>query len=199
MAGQDPVRAAADSRVPLQLGTAVAMRTVEADRERESVLWRPDLIWTRGENGFLPAYTQILYLTLTALITCVVLSFVTVFVLPTIQQMFEEFGMQSPYEWLVVGTTPTWILLSILAVMLLLMVPILARTDRFTIPILNWLPVSPHAAESRADMLGGLADAIESGMPFSARSIWHARTRSIPMSGCRFKSGRVDSARCDGG
>ncbi len=121
--------------------------------------------WYRGESSSLPAYTLIIYVTLTALITCSMLSFVTVFIVPTIEQMLEEFGLSSGYDWLIVGTTPTWILLAVAAAILLLVVPILLRSNRFSIPILNWLPMSPQMAETRADFLMGLADAIDAKMP----------------------------------
>ena len=166
MAGQDPIKAAADSRVPLHLSTAVAMSHSDRDDSERQPSYT-ETTWHRGESTPLPAYTLIMYVTLTALITCAMLSFVTVFVVPTIQVMLEEFGLSTaPYSWLVVGTTPTWILLTLTAAILLLAVPVLIRNSRFDIPILNWLPVSPQVAETRADMLSGLADAIDAGMPF---------------------------------
>lgn len=167
MVGEDPVHAAAASRVPLQLGTAVAMSTTS---QAAQVASQDDVDqpYSSAGSSALPAYSQILYLTMAATITCVVLTFVTVSILPGIEQMIQEFGVtMEPYEWLIVGTTPTWIAITVMVLILLMMIPILARTDHFTIPILNAFRLSPLAAQSRADILEGLADATEAGMPLS--------------------------------
>ena len=167
MVGEDPVRAAAASRLQLQLSTAVAIRT-SAELPVNSAMARDERDWGVRETDSLPAYSQILYLTLAATITCVVLSYVTVSVLPDIERMFSEFALSmESYEWLIAGTTPAWIAVTVVVLLLLLMIPILASTDHFTTRILKWLPLSPRAAQSRADILEGLADATDAGMPFS--------------------------------
>lgn len=167
MIGQDAVEAAADSGVPLQLATAVAMQTMPANRTNEGDLYERD-IKLRGvqEGDVVSAYSQILYLTVTGAITCAVLTYVTVKIVPQIELMSSEFmTTENPYEWLIAGTSPTWILLGVTALLLLYVMTTLTQTNLHSLRWLRWMPISPRLAESKADMLRGLADAIDAGLP----------------------------------
>ena len=163
IAGEDPIKAAAASQLPLQLGTAVAMSTdgsVPPHEERDY----PEN--GRPEGTYLPPYTQIIYLTLATLIICGLLSFITTMIVPTVVWMYDEYGVSlERYEYLIRGPTPAWILLTITALLLLVMIPVMLRASALSATELNWLPIAPHAAESRAELLSGFADAIEAGMP----------------------------------
>ena len=164
--GQDPIESAARAGVPLQLTTAVAMTTSRrspTESNAQQSARRFDLNSSLDDTSTLPAYAQIMYVVVTALATCAVLSFMGAFVVPTIEKMLDEFGMDAPMSWLMFGP-PTQILLLIVVLLLLGLVPIVGLGSFFGIALPRWFPVSPSVIEDRADIFHGLADAIDAGM-----------------------------------
>ncbi|MGB7346233.1 MAG: type II secretion system F family protein [Pirellulaceae bacterium] len=173
-AGQDPIDAAVQSRVPLHLTTAVAMVSAGQNAGFGNQA-KPEAGGTSNAKQFqhqplpsddivLPAYAHIMYVIITAMVTCIVLGFISVFIVPTMEKMMEEFGLQRPNEWLRIGSTPTQALLTFVIVTLLGLTPILTTGSLFGIPVPRWMPVSPQVVGDKSNTLRGLADAIESGM-----------------------------------
>ncbi|QDT04050.1 hypothetical protein K227x_24360 [Rubripirellula lacrimiformis] len=197
MMGQDPIEAAARSRVPLQLGTAVAMQSPippkpnpsklggiesgESDLDRKPIglpesalvasidrIERSDDIYNMSANsidsGWMPVYGQFLYLVVTASITCLVLSFMALFIVPTLEVMFEEFGMDMKDRWLMSARPAYWILF-FLSFVVLIIVPIMSRGTILGWRLPMWFPITPRLAQHKSEVLNGLADAIDAGWP----------------------------------
>jgi hypothetical protein len=175
LAGENPIDAATESGVPLQLTTAVAMTTSNMTtsktptsqnaRTSKSIRQaRQSADLANGNAAAMPAYANIMYLVFTAFVTCLVLAFLNIFVVPTMEKMLGEFGLNYPNAWLIVGGGPTQALLAVVILALLTLVPILTMGSFFGIPIPSWMPISPQVIDDRNDTLRGLADAIESGM-----------------------------------
>ena len=166
MMGENPVDAAAMSRVPLQLGTAVALQSpvrIEPDPlvEQTKEFRKLDV----ADPNMMPAYGQFLYLTVTALVTCSVLVFMGTFVAPTLEQMHEEFfGSAMPNRWMMRAGPAFWIL-SLLAFVIIVIVPLLNRGHFLGLRLPRWVPMLPRPAQQKADTLSGLADAIDAGWP----------------------------------
>lgn len=179
MMGENPVDAAAMSRVPLQLGTAVALESPtriepDVDAERTRAIRKIDL----ADPYMMPAYGQFLYLTVTALVTCNVLVFMGVFVAPTLEQMYEEFfGRGLPNQWMMHAGPALWILV-LLAFVIVIIVPLLNRGHLFGMRLPRWIPMLPRPAQQKADTLNGLADAIDAGWPMG-RALAVGHTISI--------------------
>jgi hypothetical protein len=167
MVGQDAIEAAADARVPLQLATAVAMQSAPPQGARECDVYQREAQLRGDQAGDVAsAYSQILYLTVTGAVTCAVLTYVTIKIVPQIEKLSLELAAtENPYEWLFAGTSPTWILLGAMGLLLLYVMTTLTQSGLASLRWTRWMPVSPRAAESKADMLRGLADAIDAGMP----------------------------------
>ncbi len=175
-AGEDAIKAAARCRIPLQLTTAVAMiqGRNEAALETKPASGRQtsprDQVGRRQleshwlDSAAVPAYGHVLYLIMTAIVTCVALMFMSIFVFPTMEKMFSEFGLKMPFEWLRKDHTPTQILLGIVSLALIIVTPILTTGTFFGIPVPRWMPVSPQVIEEKSNFLRGLADAIDGGM-----------------------------------
>ncbi|NNE00636.1 MAG: type II secretion system F family protein [Pirellulaceae bacterium] len=183
-AGEDPVEAANRSRVPLQLTTAVAMKSGRATPPAGDMgtmsKRSPYYITPPHYAAVLPAYAHIMYLVLTAFITCAVLGFISVFIVPTMEQMMGEFGLATPHYWLIVGSTPTQAILTILVLILLLVTPIIGRGSFFGIPVPRWMPVAPRSVEDKADTLHGLADAIDAGMTVDQALLLGSQVSLVP-------------------
>ena len=162
MSGENPVDAAVASRIPLQLGTAVAM---ESPRNVDTLLSRvtADDDYLDRDTASMPVYAQLIYLVGTAVVACLVLSFVGVMVVPTFEQMWYEFGVDMRYEWLL-SRTPSVLILAFVVFTVVIAVPILSSGRIFGLQ-LPWLPVLPSAARRKAEMLRGFADAVDSGWP----------------------------------
>jgi len=176
-AGQDPIQAAAVSQVPLELATAIAIRLPQRE---EMVATGPAEASSRGirssdrfdpDPTVVPIYGQFIYLILTTLFLVVVTRFQMIFIFPTMEKMLEEFSiatgssiqslpaMASPrvigLEWLLLG-----LLLCIFFATLLL-----TRGRMLRIVLPNWFPATPRDAQTKSDLLTGLAEAIEMGLP----------------------------------
>ncbi|TWU51361.1 hypothetical protein [Rubripirellula reticaptiva] len=183
MMGQDPIEAAARSRVPLQLATAVALQTPvsspveetgEAAKKRSGLsaamdrFERAEASHDAGldsiENGWMPAYGQFLYLVITATVTCLVFSFMALFIVPTLEQMFHEFGIDMSNRDMMTARPAYWILF-LLSFVVLIVVPVMSRGHIFGFRLPTWFPITPRLAQHKAEVLGGLADAIDHGWP----------------------------------
>ena len=163
--GQEPIDAATQSGIPLQLGTAVAMTTASA-RIEQSQDSDSNTFGELVDEDSSAAYSQILYVTIVVLATCCVLWYMTLYVMPDIKTMLQEFELkETPYEWLVVGVTPSWLILGVIVSILIFLAPILTKGGMIAVGPWKWMPASPVVAESKADMLCGLADAIDQGLP----------------------------------
>lgn len=182
MMGEDPVDAAAMARVPLQLGTAVALQSpgrIEPDPVVEQTREFRQL--DVADPNMMPAYGQFLYLTMTALVTCSVLLFMNVFVAPTLEVMHQEFfSTELPNRWMMQPGPAFWIL-SLLAFVIIIIVPLLNRGHLFGLRLPRWLPMLPRPAQQKADTLNGLADAVDAGWPMGrALAVGHTiSTRSL--------------------
>ncbi len=174
MIGENPIDAAAMSGVPLQLSTAVALEARPgADRAERTDDFREFELLIR-DSGSMPAYGQLVYLTMTACVTCFVLTYLGAFIVPKIERVFEEFGVGGQYKTLLSGTPAIWILVTV-GVVVLVMIPILRRGHLFGVRLHPWLPMMPSSAERKAETLRGLADAIDAGWPMGrALAIGHA-------------------------
>ncbi len=177
MMGEHPVDAAAIARVPLQLSTAVALETSGAV-DPAKLSSKPalsggvvDLPSNRDFSG-MPAYAQLMYLALTACATCLVMTFMTVFIVPTFEAMFDEFGLDLRHSALL-SAGPTFWLIGI--VLLLIMgTVIVANSSLFGLRRFASLPMTPAVSERKAELLLGLADAVEAGWPIGrALAIGH--------------------------
>ena len=175
LAGENPIDAATESRVPLHLTTAVAMTTSEkpnserpatqnTNTSKSDRRTRQAADLANVNAAAMPAYANIMYLVFTAFVTCMVLAFLDVFIVPTMEKMLQEFGLNYPKAWMIVGGVPTQALLVVVIITLLALTPILTMGSFFGIPVPRWMPVSPQVIDERNDTLRGLADAIESGM-----------------------------------
>jgi hypothetical protein len=174
MSGENPVDAAVASRIPLQLGTAVAM---ESPRGVDTTLSRiaAETDFLDRDTALMPVYAQLIYLVGTAAVACLVLSFVGVFVIPTFEHLWSEFGVDVRYEWLL-SRTPSALILAFVVFTVLVAVPILNSGRIFGLQ-LRWLPLLPSAARSKAEMLRGFADAVDSGWPLGrAMAVGHTIT-----------------------
>ena len=165
MAGEDPIEAATLSRVPLQLTTVIAMRNKQPAKTtlgRRGVLDHERM--PLSDSVLMPAYAHIVYLVITALVTSAILGFVTVFIVPTMEQIMEEFGLATPHLWLIAGNAPTRVILVGVIFFVLFLIPVVTTGTFFGIPLPRWMPGSPRAVEGRASTLAGLADAIDAEM-----------------------------------
>ncbi len=173
MMGEQAIEAAVRAQVPLMLQTAVAMQTppqeatdaeATADRERQDdqQLVRRELAMV--DTTMMPAYGQFIYLTATALVTCNVLAFVTIFIVPTFEVMFDEFGLELPFPQLF-STVPSLGILLLLVVVGAVIIPLLNRGHLLGIRMPRWVPTLPRLAERKAEILCGVADAVDAGWP----------------------------------
>ena len=186
MMGEDPIDAAVEARVPLQLQTAVAMLSPGSEVPGQSSSDQlddgddPELAMV--DATMMPAYAQFIYLSATALVTCVVLGFMGIFIVPTLEAMTEEFGLAVPHRWLFTSAPALWILF-LLAFLVAIVAPTLNRGHLLGLRLPNWVPLMPRPAERKAEILRGLADGIDAGWPLGralatghAVSIrWHDR------------------------
>ena len=177
MIGEDPVQAAVRSRVPLQLRTAVAMQVpVGSSPDPSGTRITPAADFNSGmkgetsemelvESSMMPAYGQFIYLTIATLVTCVVLSFMSVFIVPTLEVMFSEFfGGEIPYKWMF-SLGPAVGILMLLMCLILVIAPLLNRGHLFGFRLPSIIPKMPRLAERNAEILCGLADGIDAGWP----------------------------------
>lgn len=199
MMGQEPLEAAARSRIPLQLSTAVAMQTkVEGTNttvdktsspttgnsanSMTSIARRLDAPMDLKSIAFMGTnvatiHGRLMYLFVTASVTLAVLSFMAAFITPTMEQMFEEFGMNQPGYWTRLSITPA-VLVYVLIVGLILAFILLSRNSLLGASMPSWLPTMPRLANRKAELLHGLADAVDAGWPMG-RALAVAHTISI--------------------
>lgn len=206
MMGQEPLEAAARSRIPLLLSTAVAMQTkADAGVSRQSITPNRSE-GSRKEHGGKSSSVQdqvmkclddpmelksigfvsgnaatihgrLLYLFITASITLAVLSFMTVFVTPIMKAIFEEFGFGGNQFWWQLSVTPA-VLVYLLIIGLILAFILLSRSSFLGFSLPSWLPTMPRLAMRRSELLHGLADAVDAGWPVG-RALAVAHTISI--------------------
>lgn len=163
--GERPIEAAAMSRVPLKLSTAVALESPGSDQTRRTETSPTDRFGPPDWNT-MPVYAQLLYLSVTVICTCLVLAFITALIMPMFDRMYYEIGYDQPRYWWSIGgreISPSWLLVP--SVALMMMVPIWSRGHVFGIRLPRWLPAMPRVAERRAETLSGLADAVDAGWP----------------------------------
>ncbi|GAA5506048.1 type II secretion system F family protein [Novipirellula caenicola] len=185
-AGQDPVHAAEASGVPLSFSTAIALRTIR----------RPSTNATRAmpvshdrwvqhsdelsdiDSNDIPAYGQFIYLITVALMVYLCLTFLALFITPTLEKMLEEFGRDFEASRLLLSNFAAgWVLVGLLVVCGMI-VPVLSRGRIFGLRLPQWIPMLPHRANRKAEVLNGFADAIELGMPMDqAVRIGHSIAR----------------------
>ncbi|MFK8114864.1 MAG: hypothetical protein AB8B91_21865 [Rubripirellula sp.] len=176
MTGEDPVEAAGRARVPLQLQTAVALQSPRSESAKIKTHHSDFDLWS--SEGVMPAYGQFVYLTVTAMMTCVMLGFMRVFILPTFEAMFEEFfSNRMPYRPLF-SLIPAVSILCLIAFVIVFLLPLLNRGHLFGLRLPRWVPSLPRQAERRSETLHGLADAIEAGWSMT-RALEVARTVAI--------------------
>jgi hypothetical protein len=175
IAGEDAIGAALASGVPLQLSTAVALSTAPASPVSTDVGSRevgdndsPPIDPLRElammETTSMPAYGQFLYLGVTAMVTCLVMAFMATSIVPTMEQMFEEFGLSMPLQWVFEMGPVVWVFVLLGAIGVIL-VPILNRARKLGVRLPSWVPMTPRMAERRAEVLFGLADGLDAGWP----------------------------------
>lgn len=175
LAGEDPVEAAAPSRIPLELATAVALESNRPDQTPASQAAEIETDLVDRDPGGMPVQAQMIYLTLTALATVLVLAFISAMVLPTLDKISTEFGIRQPYRnWL--GSGPALLVLALVATITLIVFPILNRADRLHSS--GFVPLLPPVARRKVNLLLGLADAIEAGWPLG-RGLAIAHTISL--------------------
>ena len=188
MMGEGPIDAAVMARVPLQLQTAIALQTPAKPMPSDSSAIRSEMHEVSDaremamvDTTMMPVYGQFIYLTATALVTCNVLAFIAVFILPTLEAMFEEFqSTEMPYRWLFSAAPAIWILF-LLAFIAVIVMPLLNRGHVFGARLPRWLPTMPRLAERKAEILNGLADGIDAGWPIGrSLAVGHSiSTRSL--------------------
>jgi hypothetical protein len=179
IAGEDAIGAALASGVPLQLSTAVALSapstskasatasTGEGSREvgdNDSPPIDPLRELAMMESISMPAYGQFLYLGVTAMVTGLVMAFMATSIVPTMEQMFEEFGLSMPLQWVFDMGPVVWVFVLLGAIGVIL-VPILNRARKLGVRLPSWVPMTPRMAERRAEVLFGLADGLDAGWP----------------------------------
>lgn len=163
MMGEHPVDAAAESGIPLQLSTAIVLESPEIDIQRGQLT--DDAIENSlgRDTGAMPVYAQLVYLTVTACTTCLVLTFVGLMIMPTVEKMFEEFGLAIRYRSFL-SSVPAYCTFGLVAMIAFVAAPILNRGHLLGMR-LSWIPMLPSVAERQAETLRGLADAIDIGWP----------------------------------
>lgn len=166
MMGEDPIEAAAVARVPLQLGTAIALMSPQSAKpERSSYERRVETELALVDTTIMPVYGQFIYLAATAMVTCTVLGFISVFIVPTMEAMFEEFNLREfPFKWLF-NTAPALWILFLLGLVAMVIVPVLNRGHLLGLRLPRWIPRMPRLAEREGEILHGLADTIDAGWP----------------------------------
>lgn len=167
MMGQDPLEAASRARVPLTLETAVALSSPAAAIVDSSTSRRSDedrFNEPTDDESLMSGYGQLVYLIMTAAITCVVFSFMGLFVVPTLEQMFDEFGMDLRNRRMLSPEPAYWILF-LLCFIVLIAIPLMSRGTLFGFRFPGWFPATPRLAQHKSDVLCGLADAIDHGWP----------------------------------
>ncbi len=186
IAGEDAVEAAISSGVPLQLSTAISLYSAAEPGRKElahhaevgsspSYMAR-ELAMT--ESASMPVYGQFVYLMATALLTCLVMAFMGTFIMPTMEVMFEEFGMTMPLQGVFKAAPAVWVLV-LLGFLMVICVPALNRLRWLGLRLPRWIPLTPKMAERRADMLVGLADGIDAGWPLGrTMALGHAISQS---------------------
>lgn len=162
-AGEDPVDAAAQSRVPLDLSSAVVLRTGRKSRESQDYVGNSKQVLS-SQSSTMPIYAHVVYLVLTSLATCAVLAFCSIFISPTIEKITEEFGMASPVFGMTQGMGLIKIILAVVSITLVVLMTVISSGSLFGMLLPDWFPRSPRAVELRSNILWGLADAIDAGM-----------------------------------
>ncbi len=163
MMGEHPVDAAAIARVPLQLSTAVALES-PAGEDADGSYEPPEYETTIRDSSSMPAYAQLMYLTMTACVTGLVLTFISLFIVPSFEQMFDEFGLDLQYEMLLDGT-PVILSLAMMAVLTLAFVALINSGRLLGPRRFGLLPMMPGMSQRKAETLHGLADAVDAGWP----------------------------------
>ena len=93
------------------------------------------------------------------------LTFANIYVVPTIVNILEEFAIADTSSWLFEGITPTWIF-TVVGGTVVLLISIVILLGRFFGWQPRWLPLMPAAADSRSQILNGVADAIDQGLSY---------------------------------
>jgi hypothetical protein len=182
MMGQEPLEAAARARIPLQLSTAVAMHTKQETSPSHAPISRGDQPIDLDSIRFMGAsstsiHGRLMYLFVTATITVAVLSFMSVFITPTLEEMFKAFGMDTSRFLWQMTITPAVLLYMLIAALILAFL-VLSRSSVLGIGIPTWLPMMPGLARRKSELLHGLADAVDAGWPMG-RALAVAHTISI--------------------
>ncbi|MEM1070975.1 MAG: hypothetical protein AAGG48_24740 [Planctomycetota bacterium] len=160
--GEAPMSAAIMAGVPLQLRTAVAMENGrsmdDAQFDREAAEQQLESV----DSTMMPIYGQFIYLLGTALVTSFVLTFLSMFILPTMRQLLDEFGLKFEFEAFVdlAGSFSIGVLL---VVIVAASMPLLAALLGMRAP--GILPMMPKRARRKAEFLQGLAAGYDARWP----------------------------------
>ncbi|GAA4448621.1 type II secretion system F family protein [Novipirellula rosea] len=185
-AGEDPVHAAEASGVPLFFSTAIALRTIRKPDSKVKRTTRDSHDrWVQHcdelsdiDSGEIPAYGQFIYLITVGLMVYLCLTFLALFITPTLEKMLEEFSFSSRgSRVLLTNFASGWVLVG-LVILCGMIVPALSRGRIFGLRLPQWVPMLPHRANRKAEVLNGFADAIDAGMPLDqAIRIGHSISR----------------------
>ena len=197
MSGENPVDAAAQAGIPLQLSTAIALEVptgqIRAAAPRD-IQERDEL---SHDVGSMPAYGQMFYLLMSACLICAVFTWIAIKIAPEMVAMMEEFEVTNTYEG-EFDTSPAFMILAALALVVFVVIPILNRGQLFGIRFERMIPMLPAVARRRGETLYGLADAMDAGIPMGrALSIGHSITLGRPERR-RWCSGRIPRPAADG-
>ena len=201
MMGQDPLEAAARSKIPLQLSTAVVMQTkldggdagdgASAGKTNTSQISRgksnaaaresptgfnPNSLRSIGINS-VSIQGRMLYLFVAASMTLSVMGFIKTFIAPILQDMFRTFGVDLDGFDQRFSLTPA-LMVYLLIVGLILAFTLLSRGSLLGMNLPHWLPTMPRLAIRKSELLHGLADAVDAGWPLG-RALAVAHTISI--------------------
>lgn len=197
MMGQDPLEAAARARVPLHLSTAVALQSSSGSEnansdddqqhaaaptysrisEQESFAEDSSDAILRGMSSATSVYGRLIYLCITVFVTLLVSVFSFVFIVPTMRMMFEEFNVDTDSFAYLLSTTPAYLLCVIVLLVSCIVITLTRSGNILGIPVPSWLPHFPSVARRKAELLHGLADAVDAGWPVGrALSIAHTIT-----------------------
>ena len=185
MMGQEPLEAAARSRIPLQLTTAIAMQQISDGQEIQQPEATNKLQESNSGLGAINAagtsvtsvHGRLMYLFVTASVTLMVLSFMAVFIMPKMEQFFEEFAMDTSSFVNQLSIKPA-IVAYIAILMLAISFTLLSKGHLFGWQFPGWLPTLPAVARRKSELLHGLADAVDAHWPIG-RALAIAHTISI--------------------
>ena len=164
--GEDPIAAAGATRIPLELSTTIAILSPHVNADDASPLidahasMERDMVETE-----MPVFGQILYLIVTVLITCLMVQFLSTFISPTFEKMFNEFGLDYSIGGFRYANIVSVVLLFVLFLVVVVFWPISRSGTFFGIRLPGWFPRFSAYSRRQSEVLHSLADAIDQGVP----------------------------------